>query len=59
MIQPWHVRVVQCVSRVSVKFNGELTGLIAARLVLLGVAHADSESDAAISPEKIAGLRMF
>ena len=52
--------VVQRVSRASVKVDGELTAQIAeGLLVLLGVAHADEESDAAYLAEKIAGLRIF
>lgn len=52
--------VVQRVSRASVKVNGEFTGQITeGLLVLLGVTHADSESDAAYLAEKIAGLRIF
>src|SRR5271157_362337 len=52
--------VVQRVSRASVKVYGELTGEIAAGLlVLLGVAHDDAESDADYLAEKVAGLRIF
>jgi len=52
--------VVQRVSRASVKVHGELTGEIAAGLlVLLGVAHGDAESDADYLAEKVAGLRIF
>lgn len=52
--------VVQRVSRASVKVDCELVGQIAeGLLVLLGVAHADEESDAAYLAEKIAGLRIF
>ncbi len=52
--------VVQRVSRASVKVNGELTGKIAeGLLVLLGVAHDDTESDADYLAAKIAGLRIF
>ncbi len=52
--------VVQRVSRASVKVNGELTGQITeGLLVLLGVGHDDTESDAAYLAEKIAGLRIF
>ena len=52
--------VVQRVSRASVKINGEFTGKIAeGLLVLLGVAHEDSESDADYLAAKIAGLRIF
>ena len=52
--------VVQRVSRASVKVNGEFTGKIAeGLLVLLGVAHDDTESDADYLAAKIAGLRIF
>ena len=52
--------VVQRVSRASVKIDGELTGQIAeGLLVLVGVAHDDSESDVAYLAEKVAGLRIF
>lgn len=52
--------VVQRVSRASVKVNGELSGQIGeGLLVLLGVGHDDTESDAAYLAEKIAGLRIF
>jgi D-tyrosyl-tRNA(Tyr) deacylase len=52
--------VVQRVSRASVKVNGEFTGQIAqGLLVLLGVGHDDTETDAAYLVEKIAGLRIF
>lgn len=52
--------VVQRVSRASVKVHGELTGEIAAGLlVFLGVAHDDAESDADYLADKIAGLRIF
>ena len=52
--------VVQRVSRASVKVNGDFTGSIAeGLLVLLGIAHDDSESDAAYLADKIAGLRIF
>jgi D-aminoacyl-tRNA deacylase len=52
--------VVQRVSRASVKVNGEFTGQIAdGLLVLLGVAHADTDADAVYLAEKITGLRIF
>jgi D-tyrosyl-tRNA(Tyr) deacylase len=52
--------VVQRVSRASVKVDGEFTGRIGeGLLVLLGVAHADSEADADYLAEKVAGLRIF
>ena len=52
--------VVQRVSRASVKVNGEFTGQIGeGLLVLLGVAHADTDADAQYLAEKIAGLRIF
>ena len=52
--------VVQRVSRASVKVHGELTGEIAAGLlVLLGVAHDDAETDADYLAGKVAGLRIF
>jgi len=51
---------VQRVSRASVKVGGEITGKIAqGLLVLLGVTHNDSESDADYLAEKVAGLRIF
>jgi D-aminoacyl-tRNA deacylase len=52
--------VVQRVSRAQVTVNGEVTGRIArGLLVLLGVAPADTESDADYLADKIAGLRIF
>ena len=52
--------VVQRVSRASVKVGGEITGEIGrGLLVLLGVAHEDTEADADYLAEKIAGLRIF
>jgi D-aminoacyl-tRNA deacylase len=52
--------VVQRVSRASVKVNGEVTGKIGeGLLVLLGVTHADCETDATYLAEKISGLRIF
>ena len=51
---------MQRVSRASVKVGGEITGKIAqGLLVLLGVTHNDSESDADYLAEKVAGLRIF
>jgi D-aminoacyl-tRNA deacylase len=52
--------VVQRVSRASVKVADELMGEIGiGLLVLLGVAHEDTEADADYLAEKIAGLRIF
>jgi D-tyrosyl-tRNA(Tyr) deacylase len=52
--------VVQRVSRASVKVDGKTVGEIGAGLmVLIGVAHEDSEDDADYLAEKIAGLRIF
>ncbi|MGA8878813.1 MAG: D-aminoacyl-tRNA deacylase [Candidatus Korobacteraceae bacterium] len=52
--------VVQRVSRASVKVGDEITGEIeTGLLVLLGVAHEDTEADADYLAEKIAGLRIF
>ena len=52
--------VVQRVSRVSVRVDGEITGEIAlGLLVLLGVGHDDAEADADYLAGKIAGLRIF
>lgn len=52
--------VVQRVTRASVKVEGNLTGEIAAGLlVLLGVARDDTEADADYLADKIAGLRIF
>jgi D-aminoacyl-tRNA deacylase len=52
--------VIQRVSRASVKVNGEFTGQIGhGLLVLLGVAHEDTDADASYLAEKIAGLRIF
>ena len=51
---------VQRVSRARVTVSGEITGEIAAgMLVLLGVAQDDAEADARFLAEKIAGLRIF
>jgi len=52
--------VIQRVSRASVKVNGEFTGQIGeGLLVLLGVAHDDTDADALYLAEKVAGLRIF
>ena len=52
--------VVQRVSRASVSVQGEIAGQITqGLLVLLGVGHDDSESDAVYLAEKIAALRIF
>src|ERR1700692_452361 len=52
--------VIQRVSRAQVTVNDELTGKITrGLLVLVGVAHADTEADAGFLVEKIAGLRLF
>jgi D-tyrosyl-tRNA(Tyr) deacylase len=52
--------VVQRVSRAQVTVNAWTTGEIGmGLLVLLGVGHDDSESDATYLAEKIAGLRIF
>jgi len=52
--------VVQRVTRASVKVEDEITGEIGkGLLVLLGVAHEDTEADADYLAEKIAGLRIF
>ena len=52
--------VVQRVTRASVKVGDEVTGQIAAGLlVLLGVAADDSEADADYLADKVAGLRVF
>lgn len=51
---------MQRVSRASVKVGDEITGEIEkGLLVLLGVAHEDTEADADYLAEKIAGLRIF
>jgi D-aminoacyl-tRNA deacylase len=52
--------VVQRVSRASVKVGEDITGEIGlGLLVLLGVAHEDSTTDADYLADKIAGLRIF
>jgi D-tyrosyl-tRNA(Tyr) deacylase len=52
--------VVQRVSRAKVTVDGEIVGEIArGLLVLLGVTHADTETDADYLAAKIAGLRTF
>lgn len=52
--------VVQRVTQARVSVEGETIGAIGpGLLVLLGVAHADSDSDADWMAEKITGLRIF
>lgn len=52
--------VVQRVARASVRVGDETTGEIGkGLLVLLGVAHEDTEADADCLAEKIGGLRIF
>jgi D-tyrosyl-tRNA(Tyr) deacylase len=52
--------VVQRVSRASVKVDDKVVGQIeAGLLVLLGVSHDDTESDADYLVDKIIGLRVF
>jgi D-tyrosyl-tRNA(Tyr) deacylase len=52
--------VVQRVSRAKVTVAGQITGEIGlGLLVLLGVGHEDSESNANYLAEKIVGLRIF
>ena len=52
--------VVQRVSRAKVTVNDAITGEIGlGLLVLLGVGHADTETDATYLADKIAGLRVF
>lgn len=54
------IACVQRVSRARVTVGGEVSGRIGAGLlVLLGVAHSDSERDARWLAEKVAGLRVF
>ena len=52
--------VVQRVSHAQVTVNDEVTGKIGRGLVvLLAVAHTDTESDADYLADKVAGLRIF
>jgi D-tyrosyl-tRNA(Tyr) deacylase len=52
--------VVQRVSRARVSIHGWISGEIGhGLLVLLAVAHEDTETDASYLAEKIAGLRIF
>jgi D-tyrosyl-tRNA(Tyr) deacylase len=52
--------VVQRVSRAKVTVNAWTTGEIGmGLLVLLGVGHADTETDATYLAEKVVGLRVF
>jgi D-tyrosyl-tRNA(Tyr) deacylase len=52
--------VVQRVSRATVAVNGHTVGEIGlGMLVLLGVGHGDTETDATYLAEKITGLRIF
>jgi D-tyrosyl-tRNA(Tyr) deacylase len=52
--------VVQRVSRAQVTVEGKIAGAIRrGLLVLLGVAHADTETDADYLADKIVGLRVF
>jgi D-tyrosyl-tRNA(Tyr) deacylase len=52
--------VIQRVSRARVTVHGEITGEIErGLLVLIGIASADTESDADYLAGKIAGLRIF
>jgi D-tyrosyl-tRNA(Tyr) deacylase len=56
----WVRAVAQRVSRAQVSVNGEITGKIRrGLLVLLGVAHSDTEADADYLADKVAGLRIF
>lgn len=51
---------IQRVTKSSVRVEGELVGAIdGGLLVLLGVGHDDSEQDARLLAERIAGLRIF
>ncbi|HPJ99297.1 MAG TPA: D-aminoacyl-tRNA deacylase, partial [Candidatus Hydrogenedentes bacterium] len=52
--------VIQRVSEASVSVDGRVTGRIGpGLLVLLGVGQDDSEEDARLMADKIAGLRCF
>ena len=52
--------VIQRVTRASVAVDGEVVGSIGeGLLVLLGVKVGDTEKDAQLAAEKIAGLRIF
>jgi D-tyrosyl-tRNA(Tyr) deacylase len=52
--------VVQRVSRAKVTVQGQVTGEIGpGLLVLIGVGHADSQSEADYLADKVAGLRIF
>ena len=52
--------VIQRVQRAQVAVDGEIVSEVGhGLLVLLGVTHADTESDASYLAEKIAGLRIF
>jgi D-tyrosyl-tRNA(Tyr) deacylase len=52
--------VIQRVSRAKVVVDGEITGEIAAGLlVLLGISQRDTEADADYIADKVAGLRIF
>lgn len=52
--------VLQRVSRASVEVGGETVGAIdAGFLILLGVYQGDSETDAEVLADKVAGLRIF
>ena len=52
--------VVQRVSRAKVTVDGNITGEIGlGLLVLLGVAHSDTEAEADYLVQKVTGLRVF
>ncbi len=52
--------VIQRVSRAAVRVDGVTIGSIESGfLVLLGIAHADGASEAALIARKVAGLRVF